>query len=304
MDFLRLLSSELEALVARTSPAVVSVEHHLGEGSGLVFRGEGLILTNAHVVARGRGALRIGFQDGSSLAGEIAGVDRRTDLAVVRVQPAAGEDLPHLPLAARDSVRVGQLVVAIGNPLRFERSVSLGVVSALDRSLGGADGGLVEGLIQTDAAINPGNSGGPLVNAEGAVVGINTAIIPYAQGIGFAVPASTASWVAAVLVEKGEIRRPLLGVAARGVRLAPRLAAELGQTRALRVFEVNAETPAAAAGLRDGDLLVAANGTPLASVDDLQRVMVLARRPEVEIAFLRERERRSVVVRPRPAAAA
>jgi S1-C subfamily serine protease len=304
MELLRLLSSELESLVGRTAPAVVSVEHHLGEGSGIVFRGDGLVLTNAHVVVRARGALRIGFQDGSAKAGEIAGIDRRTDLAIVRVKPGPGEELPHLALAARDTIHVGQLVVAIGNPLRFERSVSLGVVSALDRSLHGPDGGLVEGLIQTDAAINPGNSGGPLVNAEGAVVGISTAIIPYAQGIGFAVPAATASWVASVLVEKGEIRRPFLGIAARGVLLAPHVAAELGQMRALRVFEVNAETPAAAAGLEDGDLLVAANGTPLASVDDLQRVMVLAGRPEVDIAIFRARERRSVVVRPRPAAAA
>jgi S1-C subfamily serine protease len=241
----------------------------------------------------------VGFADGSYQRATVVGLDPRTDLAVLQV---AARDLPALPLADSRSVRVGQLVVAIGNPLRFERSVSLGVVSALDRSLPGPRGILFEGLIQTDAAINPGNSGGPLVNTAGAVVGISTAIVPYAQGIGFAVPAHTASWVSAILIQKGEVKRPFLGIAARGVELIHAAARELGQPRAVRIFEVTANTPAAAAGLKDGDLVLSANGTPVASVDDLQRIMVLEDTGELELDLFRERRRTQVRIVPSRAA--
>jgi S1-C subfamily serine protease len=294
---LRQLSDELEALVARTTPAVVGVQHRHGQGTGLVLAPDGWLLTNSHVIRAAQGGrspgfarpdIRIGFADGSDLRGEVVGEDPRTDLAVVRV--AAG-GLPFLELAERARVRVGQLVVAIGNPLHFDRSVSLGVVSALDRSLPAPGGTLLEGLVQTDAAINPGNSGGPLLDADGAVVGINTAIIPYAQGIGFAVPAHTAHWVAAVLVQKGEVQRPILGLTARGVELAPETARTLARARAVPIFEVAPDGPAARAGMRRGDLVLAANGTPVGSVDDLQRVMVLAGAGEVRLEVFRDGQR-------------
>jgi S1-C subfamily serine protease len=201
MSLLRQLSDELEALVARTAPAVVGVAHRGGQGTGLVLAPDGWLLTNCHVV-RGQGEIRVGLASGDDLRGDIAGVDERTDLALVRI---GASGLPSLSLADRRRLHVGQLVVAIGNPLHFDRSVSLGVVSAVDRSLPAPGGHLFEGLVQTDAAINPGNSGGPLLDADGHVVGINTAIIPFAQGIGFAVPAHTVQWVAAVLMRKGEV---------------------------------------------------------------------------------------------------
>jgi S1-C subfamily serine protease len=297
VNSLELLSTALEDLVARTAPSVVAIEHYRGHGSGVVLAPDGYVLTNHHVV-EGRKELGVGFADGSYLQASAVGLDPRTDLAVLHV---AASDLPALPLADSKSMRVGQLVVAIGNPLRFERSVSLGVVSALDRSLAGPRGVLFEGLIQTDAAINPGNSGGPLVNAAGQVVGISTAIVPYAQGLGFAVPAHTASWVSAILIQKGEVKRPFLGIAARGVELTAAVARELGQSRAVRIFEVTAGTPAAAAGLQDGDLVLTAGGHPLSSVDDLQRVMVLDDSGELELDIFRERRRAQVRIAPRRA---
>ncbi|MEW6367542.1 MAG: trypsin-like peptidase domain-containing protein [Acidobacteriota bacterium] len=300
MSLLAQFSQDLEALVAQTSPAVVSVETPSGQGSGVVLAQDGYILSNAHVVPRS-GGLSIGLSDGSHLKGDVVGVDERTDIGVVRVD---AHDLPSLAVADSRRLRVGQVVVAIGNPLRFERSVSLGVVSALDRSLPGPKGTLFEGLIQTDAAINPGNSGGPLVDSEGTVVGINTAIIPFAQGLGFAIPAHTASWVAAVLIQAGEVRRPYLGVAARGVDLSVSTARAAGQVRAVRVFGVNASTPAHEAGLREGDLLLSANGNPLASVDDLQRTLVLGRAEELRLVLLRNHQRLEIVLRPAAHAAA
>jgi serine protease Do len=304
------LSRELEELVARTAPGVVGVEHRRGQGSGLVLTGDGYVLTNAHVVAgsgpgRGMaagGSLRVRLPGGEAVPAERVGSDPRTDLAVLRLDAAtpACARLRSLPLAT-GRLAVGQLVVAIGNPLRFERSVSLGVVSAVDRSLPSRDG-LFEGLIQTDAAINPGNSGGPLLDADGVVVGINTAMIPYAQGIGFAIPAGTASWVAAVLMRGGEVRRPRLGIAARGEELEPRAALTAGQPRAVRILEVGDGSPAQRAGLREGDCLLRADANTLGSVDDLQRVMVLAAGPEVQLDVLSGERRREVRVRPARAA--
>jgi S1-C subfamily serine protease len=209
--------------------------------------------------------------------------------------------LPTLPLADTRSVSVGQIVVAIGNPLGFDRSISLGVVSALDRSLPAPGGHIFEGLIQTDAAINPGNSGGPLCDAEGRVVGINTAIVPFAQGIGFAVPGYTANWVAAVLIRDQHVHRPLLGIAARGVELLPAQALVTEQTRAVLVVEVNSDSPAQRGGLREGDLLLRAGNHLLASIDDLQRVMVLSGGAELSLAVWRDGQRvqRTVVPEPR-----
>jgi len=293
MSGLAALSRELAALVARAAPAVVGLAHRRGQGSGMLLAEDGYILTNSHV-ARSGGDLRVRLADGVTMPGKLVGADDHTDLAIVRVE--GGLPAP-LRLAESAPLSVGQLVVAIGNPLGFERSVSLGVVSALFRSLPTNAGGLLEGLVQTDAAVNPGNSGGPLVDMEGRVVGITTAMLAYASGIGFAVPASTASWVAAVLIQKGEVQRPFLGISARGEDLAPPLAVQTGQARAVRVMGVGTGTPAAASGLLKDDVLLAANGQPVATVDDLQRVLVLSG-PEIHLAVRRGSEDRQLVVRP------
>jgi S1-C subfamily serine protease len=299
MTALQAFSADVAALVARASPAVVGVEHRRGQGSGVVLAQDGYVLTNAHVT-RGGGPLRVRISGSRVLAGTVVGRDDRTDLAVLRVD---ARDLPVLALSER-RLQVGETVVAIGNPLGFERSVTVGVVSALYRNLPTPEGGMLEGLIQTDASINPGNSGGPLVDASGEVVGVNTAMIPWARGIGFAVPARTASWVASVLIRDGEVRRPLLGIAARGEDLDPAVARDAGLARGIRVVEVVEASPAQAAGLAAGDLLLAANGSPVQTLDDLQRVMVLSSAPELRLDVLRGTARHALTIVPRARAAA
>jgi S1-C subfamily serine protease len=291
---LEAFSANLAELVARASPAVVGVEHRRGQGSGVVVAQDGFVLTNAHVAAGG-GALRVRLPGARAVRGEVVGADERTDLAVVR---ADAGDLPSLPLSTR-RLRVGEVVLAIGNPLGFERSVSTGVVSALHRNLQAPREGILEGLVQTDAAVNPGNSGGPLVDASGAVVGITTAMLPWARGIGFAIPAHTADWVASVLIREGRVARPFLGVAARGEDLEPALARELGRDRAVRILEVVVDSPAAAAGLRKDDLVVEAAGAPVETLDDVVRAMVLGHPPEIQVGIVREGRREAVGIRPR-----
>jgi S1-C subfamily serine protease len=296
MTPLAALSADLADLVARASPSVVGVEHRGGQGSGLVLAPDGLVLTNAHV-ARGGGGGRLGVRlpGGDAARAERVGEDPRTDLAVIRVE---ARGLPPLPLADRP-LRVGELVVAIGNPLGFERTVTLGVVSALHRLLPSPAGPL-DGLIQTDAAVNPGNSGGPLLDAEGRVAGVTTAMVPWAHGLAFAVPARTAAWVAAVLLRDGTVRRPFLGIAARGEHLAPDLARALGRERALRIVRVEAASAADQGGLREGDLLLSASGSPVEGVDDLQRALVLAGAPEVALEVARDGSVQTLAVRPDP----
>lgn len=288
------LSDALQQLVFRVSPAVVGVEQGRGAGTGVVVARDGYLLTNHHVAGSGK-ALRIRLPGGDTTQGELVGSDPATDLAVVRVRDAS---LVQLPIADPASLAVGQLVVAIGNPFRFERSVSLGIVSALDRSLPGPNGTLFEGLLQTDAAINPGNSGGPLVNARGEVVGINTAVIPWAQGMGFAVSARTATWVTSVLMTRGKIERRYLGVAARSEQLAPGLAASTGQPKAVRILSVGAGSPAESAGLRPEDLLLGVHGEPVGNVDDIHRLMVTRGVEVVPLALWRRNAREFVTVVP------
>ncbi len=300
MSLLRDLSNEISGLVAGASPAVVGIERRRGQGSGVVLAQDGYVLTNSHVAAGGR-PLRVRVSGSTVVTGELVGADDRTDLAVVHAD-AGG--LPALGLAEGRRLRVGELVVAIGNPLGFERSVTVGVVSALYRSLPTPQGGLLDGLVQTDAAVNPGNSGGPLLDAEGQVVGITTAMIPYASGMGFAIPSHTASWVAAVLIQHGEVRRPFLGIAVRGEELEPVLARVAGHLRAVRVLSVEPGTPADRARLAGGDLLVAANGSSVDTLDDLQRVLVLSSPPEIELEVLRGSEHKRLAIRPQPAAKA
>jgi len=212
-------SDELESLVESSAPSVVAVEHGHGQGSGIIVSGDGYVITNAHVVHGRAGVLSVRLAGGEELPADVVGEDHASDLAVLRV---GARGLSSLSLDESRRLRVGQLVLAIGNPLRFERSVSLGVVSAIDRSLPGPGRRPFEGLVQTDAAINPGNSGGPLLDARGAVVGINTAVIPRAHGLGFAIPAHTAAWVTAVLIRDGRVERPLLGISAQGMTSPPK----------------------------------------------------------------------------------
>jgi serine protease Do len=290
------LSESIERLVSDTSPSVVAVEHARGQGSGLVIASDGYVVTNSHVV-RGAQELAVAIGPGERVSAEVVGDDPASDLAVVRVG-AIG--LPSLPLLEERRLRVGQLVLAIGNPLRFDRSVSLGVVSALDRTLPAERGRALEGLVQTDAAINPGSSGGPLLDARGVAVGITTAVIPMARGLGFAIPAHTVSWVVAMLLKAGHIERPRIGIGARGVELPPVRARELGQARAVEVLEVVTGEAADRGGLRRGDLLLRANGEAVGSVDDLVRKLVLSGGAGLTLELVRgrERERRTVEVTP------
>ncbi|MCZ6450304.1 MAG: trypsin-like peptidase domain-containing protein, partial [Deltaproteobacteria bacterium] len=243
-----------------------------GAGSGVIIAPDGFVLTNAHVVDQAS-EVEVGLTDGRKLVAQIVGCDPATDLAVVRTS-ASG--LPTAVLGSSDSLRVGQLVIAIGNPLGFQSTVSTGVISALGRALRSQTGRLIENVIQTDVPLNPGNSGGPLVDSRGRVIGINTAMIFMAQGISFSVPVSTAKWVVGELVKRGKVRRSTLGIAGQ-VRPVDRwLQRHLGITAdtAVEVVFVEERSPARLAGLRSGDLIVALNGKSIATVDDLHRLLV------------------------------
>jgi serine protease Do len=293
MTYLQQVSTDLKTLVANAAPAVVGIEHGKGQGTGMVLTQDGYILTNRHVVGEAK-KVGVRLSGYGRIPGEVVGRDAATDLAVVRVENAS---LTTLPLTKK-ATEVGEIAVAIGNPFRFEGSVSLGIVSALDRTLPLGAGKLIEGLIQTDAAVNPGNSGGPLLDAWGNVTGVTTAIIPFAQGIGFAVPASTATWVAALLIQRGVIERPYLGIAGRSETLPIFLAREVGQAKGVRILEVNANTPAQTAGLQSEDLLLSVDGQSVSSIDDLQRHMVLAKETKVELEFWRKGKCGSVSIAP------
>ena len=294
MNALAELSEAIEGVVRFASPSVLSIEHARGQGSGLVIASDGYVVTNSHVV-RGARELVARVAPGEHVGAELVGDDPASDLAVLRL---ANGSVPSLPLLEERRLRVGQLVLAIGNPLRFDRSVSLGVVSALDRTLPAGRGHSLEGLVQTDAAINPGSSGGPLLDAEGTAVGITTAIIPLARGLGFAIPSHTVSWVVAMLLKAGRIERPRIGVGARGVELPLARATELDQPRAVELLEVMTGEAADRAGLRAGDLLLRANRRKVGSVDDLVRTLVLTDGAELTLEIVRGHERSTHVVVP------
>jgi S1-C subfamily serine protease len=271
-------SAAVVGAVEQVGPAVVSVytggaeeaaRARGGAGSGVVVTPDGYLLTNEHVVQRVEEA-RVSFVDGRTVTAVVAGRDPATDLAVLRAQAAA---LPYAELASAQRLRAGQLVVAVGNPYGFESTVSAGVVSALGRSLRSRQGRLIEGIVQHTAALNPGNSGGPLVDARGAVTGINTAIIPMAQGIGFAIPAATAQWVLTQILTQGRVRRAWLGIAARDRPLDLRLVRALGLSgkRAVEVLSRERSGPAAESDLHPGDLIVAVNGESVDGIDALHR---------------------------------
>jgi len=243
-----------------------------GGGSGVVVTPDGFMLTSAHVVASGTAGVRASFVDGSEVGVEVIGTDPLSDLAVLR---AEGTNFASAVLGDAENLRVGQLVVAIGNPHGFAGSVTAGVVSALGRSLpvrSRAAGRIVENVIQTDAALNPGNSGGALADGHGHVVGINTAVA--GVGLGLAVPINeTTRKIIGALMSEGRFRRAYLGIAGGPRPLPPRLARELGRETGVEIVEVVEGSPAANAGLRAEDLIVELNGVAVAGVDDLQRLM-------------------------------
>jgi S1-C subfamily serine protease len=253
----------------RLSPSVASLRVRRGAGSGVVITPDGFMLTSAHVVGRAQ-RVQASFTDGRELGAEVVGADPMSDLAVLR---AEGDGLTPAELGDAERLRVGQLVVAIGNPHGFAGSVTAGVISFLGRSLPTAGGRIVDNVIQTDAALNPGNSGGALADGLGRVVGVNTAVAGI--GLGLAVPINTATRrIVGSLMTEGRFRRAYIGIAGGERPLPPRLALELGRPRGVEVVEVVDGSPAAVAGLRAEDLIVAVNGEPVQRVDHVQRLMI------------------------------
>jgi S1-C subfamily serine protease len=308
-------SSAVIGAVERVGPAVLHLEVELpsrgrgrgradrrddrrgGTGSGFVFAPDGFALTNSHVVS-GASRIRATLADGSSHRAELVGDDPESDLAVIRLDTAG---LVAAELADSSVLRPGQLVVAIGNPLGFQATVTAGVVSALGRSIRAQSGRLIAGIIQTDAALNPGNSGGPLVDSLGRVVGVNTAVIAGAQGICFAIPVNTARFVIPRLIRDGRVLRSYLGVVGQSVRLSRRRMqlSHLATGGGVLVTEVAAGSPAERAGIRARDIIVRYGETAVTSVDDLHALLTDERIGRREtVVLLRDGATRTVDVEP------
>jgi S1-C subfamily serine protease len=275
-------SRSVVSAVRRVSPAVVNIEieqrtkgrprNIAGSGSGFVITPDGFILTNSHVVHQAT-RITVNLSDGRDCLAQLVGDDPETDLAVIRVD---APQLVHVRLADSESLRVGQIAIAIGNPLGFQASVTAGVISALGRSMHSQSGRLIDNIIQTDAALNPGNSGGPLVNSAGEVIGVNTAMIRPAQGICFAIASNTAKLVAGWLIRDGRIRRSYIGVAGQNMPLHRRVIRfyNLPLETGVLVASVEKDSPAQRAGLREGDIIVAFNERPVGTIHDLHKMLV------------------------------
>lgn len=294
-------SQRVSGVAETVGPAVVRVEalgtQRGGSGSGVIISSDGLILTNSHVV-QGASTTRISTADQQTFEARVIGDDPHTDLALLHGHAPA--KLQAAVLGDSKTLKPGHLVVAIGNPLGFESTVTAGVVSALGRSLRSSSGRLIDDVIQTDAALNPGNSGGPLVNSRGEVVGINTAVIMGAQGICFAVASNTASFVLSELIQHGRVRRGYVGVAAQTMAIPRRLqlAANTGAFGAM-ITTVEPGSPAAKAGVLARDILVALDGEPTQGVDDLLRRLNAERiGRDVKVALLRGGKRIEIGIVP------
>jgi S1-C subfamily serine protease len=296
-------------VVEQVAPAVVNIDTRQrlngrrgareigGSGSGFIVAPDGFILTNSHVV-HGATQITINLPDGREYVAQSIGDDPDTDLAVVRI------DAPHLGyvrLANSEQLRVGQLVIAIGNPFGFQASVTAGVISAIGRSMHAQSGRLIDNIIQTDAALNPGNSGGPLVNSAGEVIGVNTAMIRPAQGICFAIASNTAKFVAGWLIRDGKIRRSYIGVAGQNVPIHRRIVRfyNLPAETGVLIASVEKASPAAAAGLREGDLIVAFNGRPVRTIHELHKMLVGEQiGVRAKITIVRHTEKFEIVITP------
>lgn len=276
-DLLDAYSRAVIAVVDAVGPAIVSISvgrrtrnsqfEPLGAGSGFVITPDGYIVTNSHVVSNAKNIEAV-FTDGKRLSAAVLGKDDSTDLAVIQVN-ASG--LPFIAFGDSSVLRVGQLVIAMGNPFGFQSTVSTGVVSALGRSLRSQEGRLIENIIQHTAPLNPGNSGGPLLDSKGHVVGINTAIIIQAQSIGFAIPSNTGKWVVTQLMTRGRVIRSYLGIVGFKRSLDRRLVRfyKLSKEHAVEIVSTDPQGPARRAGLLVGDVVIAVNGQAVASVDDI-----------------------------------
>lgn len=287
----------------RVGPAVIHViaedsqSRPRGQGSGVIYTPDGYALTNSHVVA-GAAHLKALLVDGREIAADLVGDDPSTDIAVLRLMD---NGLPHAALGRSAHLRVGELVVAIGNPLGFQCTVTAGIVSALGRSLRGQSGRLIDSVIQTDAPLNPGNSGGPLSDGHGRVVGINTATIRMAQGICFAIGIDTAVEVATALMRDGRVRRARLGISTQTAPLDLRLRRALDLPREAGVLVAGVQNGSAAerAGLKTGDVILAYAERPVGGVDDLHRLLIGAHAGRVQpVDILRRAKRLTLYVTP------
>ncbi len=306
----RLLDAYSEAVIQATDkvyPSVVKIEvlqkvrssgGQVGGGSGFIFTPDGFILTNSHVVHDAAG-IEVKLSDGRAFLADLIGDDPETDLAVIRIQ---GSGFPYSLLGDSKVLRVGQLVIAIGNPYGFQCTVTAGVISALGRSFRSKNGRLIDNVIQTDAALNPGNSGGPLVSSLGEVIGVNTAIILPAQGICFAIPSQTAQYVASLLMKEGRIRRAFIGVGGQNVLLPQQLIRfhNLAVSSGVLVITIEPGSPAERAGLREGDIIVAYNNDPIPGIDELHQTLTGNQiGTAASVTVIRNREKYTLRIIPR-----
>jgi S1-C subfamily serine protease len=300
-EILDAYSKAVTSVVTKVGPAVVHIKVKVkqtsgrrrsqredeGSGSGFIITPDGYIVTNNHVV-EGATSVEVSLSGGALFSAEIVGTDPATDTAVIIVP---GSGLPIAWLGDSDKLAVGQLAIAIGNPLGFQSTVTSGVISALGRSLRSRNGRLIENIIQTDAALNPGSSGGPLVDSRGLVIGINTAMIQFAQGICFAIPVNTVRWVVNQLLREGKVTRGYIGISGQAVPIPVQVIRyfKLEQESGVQVLDVVANSPAYVAGVKEGDIIITLGQRPVKSIDDIHRFLSKeCIRQSLELVVLRD----------------